>query len=72
MTDAEKLLFLCDMLEEGRDFEGVTYLRQVFEKDMDECLYQSLKHQVDYLHGQGKEIYPLTEKAYEYIKERYQ
>jgi nicotinate-nucleotide adenylyltransferase len=72
MSEPEKLLFLCDMLEEGRDFDGVVTLRQAFYRDLDECLYLSLKHQVEYLHSCGKEIYPLTEKAFNFIKEKHQ
>ena len=69
MSDLEKLLFLCDMLEEGRDFEGVDKLRKLFAKDMDACLEESLKMELDYLRAEGKYIYPLTQAAYDYIKQ---
>ncbi|MCD8293732.1 MAG: nicotinate (nicotinamide) nucleotide adenylyltransferase [Clostridia bacterium] len=72
MSPLEKLLFLADMLEEGRDFEGVEHLREVFKQDLDRCLYESLKQQVAYLQSTGKPVYPLTERAYEYIKEKYE
>ncbi|MCD8287152.1 MAG: nicotinate (nicotinamide) nucleotide adenylyltransferase [Clostridia bacterium] len=72
MAPLEKLLFLSDMLEEGRDFEGVDHLREVFAKDIDRCLYESLKQQVAYLESTGKPVYPLTKRAYDYIKEQYE
>lgn len=71
MGALEKLIFLCDMLEEGRDFVGVEELRKVMKKDVDECLFESLKHQLGYLKSQNKPVYPLTERAYEYLKETY-
>lgn len=67
MTKADALLYLCDMLEEGRDFEGVEMLRKLFEEDMEKCLYAALKQQVEYLYSTGKPVYDLTEKAYKYL-----
>ena len=70
MSDAEILLYLCDMLEEGRSFPGVERLRAVFTKDMQLCMLLSLQHQVDYLRSTGGDIYPLTKQAYLYLKEK--
>ena len=64
----EKLVYLSDLLEAGRDFPGVEELRSLFWRDIDECLYVSLRHEVEYLNGTGKEVYPLTQEAYEYVK----
>lgn len=71
MSDLEKLIFLCDMLEEGRDFDGIDELRAVFSRDIDECLYLALKHQLVYLQSSRAEIYPLTRQAYDYVAVRY-
>ncbi len=71
MSDLEKLIFLCDMLEEGRDFNGIDELRAAFSRDIDECLYLALKHQLGYLQSSRAEIYPLTRQAYDYIAARY-
>ena len=67
MSYLEKLIFLCDMLEEGRDFDGVDGLRKVFARDIDECLELALRQELDYLSAEGKYIYPLTQEAYNYI-----
>ena len=69
MNALEKLIFLSDLLEEGRDFERVGFLRELFWRDIDKCLLASLEHQLDYLKKQNKPIYPLTRRAYEYLKE---
>ena len=68
MSDLEKLIFLSDMLEPGRDFKGIEKLRRALENDLNECMYLSLKHELKYLKRGGGTIYPLTFKAYEYYK----
>ena len=70
MTAADKLLFLCDLLEEGRDFEGVDELRAIFKEDIDKCLNEALKRQIAYLQSTGGAIDALTLKAYEYYKDK--
>ncbi|MCD8200929.1 MAG: nicotinate (nicotinamide) nucleotide adenylyltransferase [Clostridia bacterium] len=72
MSPEEILIYLSDMLEEGRTFPGVEELREIFYEDMQKCLYVALKHQVEYLKKQGGEIYPLTYEAYEYYKAIYE
>ena len=68
MSDLEKLIFLSDMLEPSRDFKGVEKLRRLLAEDLNECMYQSLKHELRHLKKSGGEIYPLTFRAYEYYK----
>lgn len=69
MSKLEKLIFLADLLEYGRDYPGVEDLRKNFFTDLDECLYDNVKHQMDYLSAGGKEIYPLTEQLYQELKQ---
>lgn len=69
MSALEKLIFLSDMLEEGRDFEGVERLRKIMKRSLDDCLVAALEHQLNYLKSNGKPICPLTQRAYDYIKE---
>lgn len=70
MGDLEKLIFLADLLEEGRDFDGVERLRKIFENSIDECMLAALEHQLKYLQTQKKPVYSLTKRAYEYLKEQ--
>lgn len=70
MSDADALLYLCDMLEYGRKFEGVEELRAIFKRDLKECLYAALSRQVEYLKSTGKPIDGETQKAYNYIKDK--
>ena len=70
MSAAEMLLYLCDMLEEGRKFEGADALRAVFSSsDLPVAMLAALEHQINYLNSTGGDIYPLTKQAYLYLKE---
>ena len=71
MQPLEKLIFLADMLEECRDFDGVDQLRALFwkENDVDVCLKAALKRSLDFIKEKGEKIYPLTEAAYRWILE---
>ena len=60
MTDLEKLVFLADLLEEERCYPGVERLRDLFEKDLDECLTAALEDTVEYLTRLGQPIYGKT------------
>ena len=75
MGELEKLVFLADMVEEERIYEGVEKLRALFwEKKgagaLDECLERALGETVIYLKKKGADVYPLTLEAYEFIKKQ--
>jgi predicted HD superfamily hydrolase involved in NAD metabolism len=69
MSPLEKLVFLADMLEDGRAFEGVEELRRLFweETDVDICLKAALARSLEFIKEKGEKIYPLTEAAYRYV-----
>lgn len=69
MSDLEKLICFSDMLEEGRDYEGVERLRELFKQDVNVCAEQALKEELEHLKAEGKGIYPLTQQAYEYFRD---
>ncbi len=70
MSPLEQLIFLADMLEEERSYEGVEGLRRLFwqGQGLDECLEQALFETLEFLKEKNAEIYPLTRQAYEYYK----
>lgn len=69
MSPLEKLVYLSDMLEEGRDYDGVQTLRDIFKRDKDEALYCAFERQLKHLNLTGFPVYSLTQKAYDYLKE---
>ena len=72
MSALEKLIFLADMLEEERHYEGVDELRTLFwaEKDLDKCLAEALYQTLLFLETKGGEIYPLTKAAYDFYADK--
>ena len=79
MSLLEKLIFLADMLEEGRKFEGVERLRKLFWKDsssaenaLDEAMQEALKCSVRFVESKGEGVYPLTLHALKYYQKQNQ
>lgn len=71
MSTLGKLIFVADMVEEGRTYQGVEQLRALYEKeDFEYCFTQCLKEEFIHLINKKQYIYSATLKAYEfYIKE---
>ena len=72
MCELEKLIFLADMVEPARCYEGVDLLRTLFwqGQDLDECLRVALRETLVFLQRKGGEIYPLTVAACEYYNKQ--
>lgn len=72
MGELEKLIFLADMLEVERRYQGVDELRALFWQGgtLDECLKEALYQTLLFLNAKGGEIYPLTQQAYAYYSKK--
>ncbi len=72
MNELEKLIFLADMLEEARSYEGVEALRELFWQgdSLDRCLERALFETLKFLEKKEGKVYPLTRAAYEFYAER--
>ncbi len=67
MTTLGKLIFVADMVEEGRSYEGVEKLRQEYEKeDFEHCFVECLKEEFLHLINKKQYIYELTLEAFRY------
>ncbi len=60
MTDLEKVLFLADMIEPGRDFPGIERLRCLAWKDLNQGMIQAIELTLRYCMDQGRLIHPRT------------
>ncbi len=69
MTPIEKLVYLADMIEDGRNYDGVEELREIFKRNKEEAFYRAVERQMQHLEVSGLPVYGLTQKAYEYAKE---
>lgn len=67
MSQLAKLIFVADMVEEGRDYEGVEELRKLYEgKDFDSCFVECLKEEFLHLLNKKQKIYQETVNAVAY------
>ncbi|MDK6809816.1 bis(5'-nucleosyl)-tetraphosphatase (symmetrical) YqeK [Ligilactobacillus agilis] len=67
MTPLDKIIYVADFIEAGRDFPGVELAQKLAEKDLDLAVAYETKHTLEYLLAQNKTIYPaaiLTYNAY--------
>lgn len=72
MTDVQKIVFIADFIEPGRDFRSVKAIRTAAKRSLDEAVYQITRDSIDYLAEKKRAIYPLTYKTYEYYKKIYE
>lgn len=72
MSTLEKLVFVADMIEEERDYDGVEELRNLYETaTLDQCFIKCLEEEMIHLKNKGNTIYEKTIEAYNYyVKEK--
>ena len=70
MTALDKLIFVADLVEDGRDYDEAAELRSAVERDFEKGFRLVLER--DYLHLQRSKgnIYHLTQKAYEFYNQK--
>lgn len=64
MTTLDKIVFVADFVEPGRDFPGVEEARKVAFANLDDGVGFELAHTLDFLITNRKKIYPKTFAAY--------
>lgn len=73
MSLLEQLIFLADMVEDGREFPGAAELRKLYyaeQNSLDFTMFEALRETLYHLQAKGGEIYPLTREAYEYFEKK--
>ena len=73
MTNLEKIIYIADYIEPGRDkAPNLSWIRKVAFMDLDEGMYYILKDSLSYLDTSAKLIDPATEKAFHYYEALHQ
>lgn len=67
MTLTEKIVFVSDMAEPSRTFNGIEKLRQIMLTDIDDAVVEASDLTLKYLIENKKNIYPLTVISRNYI-----
>lgn len=60
MTLLEKIIYIADMTEQNRDFDGVAKLRRAVDRDLDEAILISIEEQFKRLSKTRRTIHPNT------------
>ncbi|CCI86112.1 bis(5'-nucleosyl)-tetraphosphatase (symmetrical) YqeK [Lactobacillus gigeriorum] len=64
MTTLDKIVYMADYIEPGRDFPGVEEARKITYKNLDAGVGYQLAHTLEYLIEHRSKIYPRTLEAY--------
>ncbi|MDX5476012.1 MAG: bis(5'-nucleosyl)-tetraphosphatase (symmetrical) YqeK [Bacillaceae bacterium] len=67
MSKLEKIVFLADYIEPGRDFPGVEEVRSMAEVDLNKAVAQSLRNTIKFLLERNQLVYPDTLHSYNYM-----
>ena len=70
MTDLDKIIYIADLIEEGRVLPGLEPIREMAYKDLDKALVLSLEYCIDNVLERGKTIHPQSKNALEVAKEK--
>ncbi|OPL08998.1 MAG: hypothetical protein AVO33_08820 [delta proteobacterium ML8_F1] len=68
MSPLEKIVFLADYIEPGRQFEGVERVRSLALRNLDEAMVVALEQSVSYVTARHRPLHPLSLKALAYLK----
>ena len=58
MSPLEKIIYVADKIEPGRDFPGVEQLREIAMKDIDEIMGACIHQSVLFLVSKGVPVFP--------------
>jgi predicted HD superfamily hydrolase involved in NAD metabolism len=59
----EKIIYLADFIEPGRNYPGVDQLRELAEEDLDRAVFKALNNTMIYVLRTGKLLHPNTLEA---------
>lgn len=65
MSSLEKVVYLADYIEPGRQFVGVDEVRRLAKEDIDRALKKAMENTIYFLQAKKQVVYPLTIAAYQ-------
>lgn len=69
MSMLEKIIYIADLIEPMRDFEGIEEIRALAETDIDAAMCSAIKKVMDFVQRKGFVLHPNSIKAYnDYFK----
>ncbi|MBG9452701.1 phosphohydrolase [Lysinibacillus sphaericus] len=70
MSRLEKIIFVADMIEPNRKFDGVDLLRKKAKKNLDKVMSACVRHTLAFLIDTKQPIYPLSIECYNDMMKR--
>lgn len=70
MTELEKVIYLADYIEPGRDFAGIETVRKKAYEHLNEACFLAVRNTIQFLAGREYLIYPETLKMYNDLKRK--
>ena len=67
MSTLEKIIYIADYIEPGRNFPGVEELREITREDLDKGVLKGLENTILFVIKQGNLIHPLTIEARNFL-----
>ncbi len=64
MSDLDKIIYIADMIEPSRSFDGVERLRKLAPVDLDRAMAESLRQTLEYNLRKGTPIHPASVDAW--------
>lgn len=64
MSKLEKIIFVADMIEPNRQFDGVKKLRKKANKNLDQAMSACIRHSIKFLVKTKQPIYPVSIECY--------
>ncbi|AKP47885.1 MULTISPECIES: bis(5'-nucleosyl)-tetraphosphatase (symmetrical) YqeK [Bacillus] len=71
MTVLDKVIYLADYIEPGRQFPGVDEVREMAERNLDEALIQALKNTIVFLLKKNQPVFPDTVDTYNHLVKKW-
>lgn len=69
MSLLEKVIYLADIIEPSRTFDGVKKIKLLAYKDIDAAMVLALEYVMKFVHKKGFALHPKSIEAYKYFKE---
>lgn len=67
----EKIIYLADMIEPNRSYDGTDELRELAERDLDFCMFRALEQSIRILNERKMHVYKDTLDAFEWYRSAY-
>lgn len=68
MSMLEKIIYIADLIEPGRNFDGIDDIRELAYQDIDDAMLLALEQVMQFVKSKGFSLHPNSVEAHDYIK----